>query len=210
MNTQQLIEHVKLSLVNAEKLQSKLTEEPFKVPAMSSPRIRHLLNNLGSAPELDYFEVGVHKGGTFVATLFGNDLHSAIAVDNWSEFIQEGASKKEFYSWCETFLADKRHKIFEMDCFRMSQRYFKDPVTLYFYDGDHGEEAQAKAITYFKPFLAEAFILLVDDFNWESTSRGTFTGLREANMRVLFEQRFTQDGVEGWWNGLYVAVVEKM
>jgi hypothetical protein len=94
-----------------------------------------------------------------------------------------------------------------MDYLKMSQRYFKEPVTFYFYGGDHRDQAQTKAITHFRPFLADAFILLVDDFDWESTSRGTFKGLREANMKVLFEQRFSQ---EGWGNGLYLAVVEKM
>jgi hypothetical protein len=55
-----------------------------------------LLNNLGEMSEAHYLEVGVHKGATFVATNFKNNLLSSIAVDNWSEFAQDGETKKEF------------------------------------------------------------------------------------------------------------------
>ncbi len=80
----------------ASSCNSKLDRAAFRARGFTSPKVRHLLNNLGSLEGLDYLEVGVHRGATFVATNYKNALASATAIDNWSEFAESGTVKDEF------------------------------------------------------------------------------------------------------------------
>ena len=41
---------------------------------------------------------------------------------------------------------------------------------------------------YFTRLMAEEFILVVDDFSWQQVKRGTYDGIKEANLQILFEQ----------------------
>jgi hypothetical protein len=199
--------HVKWALERAE---SKLTPRALAVPGFTGLKIRHLLNNLGSLSSLNYLEIGVHKGGTFVSTMYGNQLNSAVAVDNWSEFPQGGASRREFFQNCG--LLTSPWKAIEKDCFTLGKEDFPDPITLYLYDGCHSYETQYKALTYFYEMLGDEFIFMVDDFDWEDSKRGTRDSIRDLKCEILFEQGLTT-GIEGdgynWWNGFYVGVLKK-
>ena len=99
-----LIEHVETSIERGDRLQSKLERAAFTARGFTSPKVRHLLNNLGGLEGLDYLEVGVHRGATFVATNYKNRLASATAVDNWSEFAEDGQVKGEFLEHCAKLL----------------------------------------------------------------------------------------------------------
>ena len=88
-----LCQHVHTSIERADQMTSKLDRAAFQARGFTSPKVRHLLNNLGSLDGLDYLEVGVHRGATFVAANYRNTLASATAVDNWSEFADDGKVK---------------------------------------------------------------------------------------------------------------------
>ena len=100
--TTDLIRHVEASIGRAERGESKLDRAAFRPRGFTSAKVRHLLNNLGSLEGLDYLEVGVHRGATFLATNYENELSSAVAVDNWSEFDEDGGAKAEFLEHCAT------------------------------------------------------------------------------------------------------------
>lgn len=52
---------------------SKLYSEPYLFhDRMSSPKVRHLLNNLCSLPSTSYLEIGTWKGSTWISALFQN------------------------------------------------------------------------------------------------------------------------------------------
>ena len=200
-----MLEHVQTAIDRAEKLQSKITPEAEAVPAFASPKIRHLLNNLGTAPGLHYLEIGVHKGGTFVSANYGNQLASSVAVDNWSEFGQDGVSKQEFINHTRRLLRPGSYTFLEMDCFDMTAKDLPNPVNFYLYDGNHSRDAQKQALTHFYPMLDETFIFLVDDYSWDDVRLGTQDGIQELNLDVLFERSL----YDGWWNGFYVSVLRK-
>jgi len=201
------IELIKEAIEKAEKEESRLDDYCFKIGSYSSPKIRHLLNNLGRifrtetiTPTHNYLEVGVHRGGTFVATLFRNNLNG-VAIDNWSEFNEDGTVKKEFLENIAPF--GDNVKFIENDCFKVELP--KDEYSMYLYDGGHGYEEQKLGITYFYPNMKDEFILCVDDYNWEQVSKGTQDGIKEMGLTVLFEQHL----IDGYHNGFYVALLKK-
>jgi hypothetical protein len=105
MKSKEKIEFIQLALENADQLISSLPAEQYQVPALTSLRIRHLLNSLGKLGTR-YLEVGVHRGGTFTASVGGNvNLETATAIDSFESDVtaNEGA-KDDFLHWSCRFL----------------------------------------------------------------------------------------------------------
>jgi hypothetical protein len=200
-----LQQHVESSISLAEQLKSKLDRAAFRARGFTSPKVRHLLNNLGSLEGLDYLEIGVHRGATFVAANYRNQLASATAVDNWSEFAEDGTVKAEFLHNCSTLLAPGSYRFLEQDAFTVSREQFRAPINFYLYDGEHSFEAQRKALTHFYALLDDVFVFVVDDYTWEAARAGTQDAIGELGFEVLLEREL----IDGWWNGLYVSVLKK-
>lgn len=206
-------EHILEALRKAKLCESKLTYDAFQTPGFTSPKIRHLLNNVGSCDELNYLEIGVHKGGTFVSALYKNNMKSATAVDNWSEFAYDGASRKEFFENCSRCL-DCQYNVIERDCFSLTKNDFPAPINFYFYDGCHTYEAQYKALSYFYDLLDTQFIFMVDDFKWDATNKGTRKSIEDLKFEIVYEEELmppveSPESTEDWWNGFYVSVLKK-
>jgi hypothetical protein len=197
--------HVDTAIALADQLKSKLDRAAFRARGFTSPKVRHLLNNLGSLPGLDYLEVGVHRGATFIATNYKNTLASATAVDNWSEFAEDGTVKAEFLQNCATLLAPGSYRFIEQDCFTVTREQVRAPINFYLYDGEHSFEAQRKALTHFYALLDDVFIFLVDDYSWDAAKAGTQDAIGELGLERIYERELR----EGWWNGLYVSVLKK-
>ena len=200
-----LIEHVEAAIARAERGESKLDRAAFRPRGFTSAKVRHLLNNLGSLEGLDYLEVGVHRGATFLATNYKNELGSAVAVDNWSEFDEDGAAKAEFLEHCSTLLPAGSYTVIEQDCFTVRRDQLAAPVNFYLYDGEHGVGSQRQALTHFHGMLDDAFIFVVDDYTWAAARMGTQQAIVELGLKV----RHARELIDGWWNGLYVSVLEK-
>jgi hypothetical protein len=200
-----LCQHVEASIGLGDQLISKLDRAAFQARGFTSPKVRHLLNNLGSLEGLDYLEVGVHRGATFIATNYKNTLASATAIDNWSEFAEDGTVREEFLRHCSALLAAGSYRFLEQDCFTVRKAQIGTPVNFYLYDGAHSYEAQRQALTHFYAALDDAFIFLVDDYSWDAAKAGTQQAIGELGLQPLYERELN----EGWWNGLYVSVLQK-
>lgn len=211
-NEEALIAHVELCVLKAEKGLSNLNTDVLKIEGMSSSKVRHFLNNVCSMPGSSYLEIGCWKGSTFVAALYQNSkaLVQAIGIDNWSEF---GGPKAEFFRNCSSFLSPNSYEVYEKNCFDFSmQSIFKEPVNIYFYDGNHSALSQELAFSYYNSILDDVFIAIVDDWNWFEVQLGTKKAFKELEYTVLYEKvmpaRWNGDS-ENWWNGLYIAVIRK-
>ncbi len=210
-NEQALIQHLKNSIANAELGISFLPYEIVSLEGMSSPKVRHLLNNLCSFQGTNYLEIGIWKGSTWVSALYnnGSTLASATGVENWSQF---KGPKREFTQNCEQFLKDMPYQIIEQDCFQVDLSLFSKPINIYFYDGDHSALSQEMAFTYFNSILDESFIAIVDDWNAPEVPEGTYSAFAKLNYEILFEvalpARWNGDKAN-WWNGMYAAVIRK-
>ena len=212
-DSQILVDHVKQSIQSAQQHASKLNRDVLAIQGMTSPKIKHLLNNLCSLKDAQYLEIGVFMGSTFVAALYNNTdlLHHAVSVDNWSEF---GGPKHAFFKNTQTFLPQNSFNFFDKDCFKLDiKTVCKKPVDIYFYDGNHSSESQEKAFTYFNEILADTFIAIVDDWVWAEVQEGTRKAFKKLNYTILYECelpcRLQGSDVDLWWNGFYVAVISK-
>lgn len=210
-DAQTLVNHVKKCIADADNKRSKLTNEILQIKGMSSAKVRHLLNNLCSLPETCYLEIGVWQGSTFVSALYQNEqtIKSATAIDNWSEY---KTAKSMFFKNTAQFLTPNAFTFLEQDSFTVDLTKCEYPINIYFYDGNHSVESQRKAFTYFDPILADAFIAIVDDWVWNQVQEGTRQAFNELEYKILFEAELPTVGgsdTQNWWNGLYVAVIQK-
>lgn len=209
---EKLIEHVKQSIALAEKGVSKLTSDVLAIEGMSSSKVRHLLNNLCSLPNIGYLEIGTWFGSTWVSALYKNcpQMSFAIAIDDWSQF---GGTKKKFQTNCNKFLKNYSYQFIESDCFNLNiHSIFQAPVDVYFYDGDHKALSQQLAFEYYDSIFNDVFIAVVDDWNCLDAQKGTRLAFERLRYKILFEKHlpahFNGDRAN-WWNGLYVAVIRK-
>lgn len=209
---QGLIEHVRISIARAENRISQLDQGVLAIDGMSSPKVRHFLNNLCSMPNTCYLEIGCWKGSTFISSLFKNGAYitSAIGIDNWSAW---GGPKEEFYRNCQRFLPSNQYQFHEVDCFKIDpKKLCANPVNVYFYDGAHTKQDQELAFLHYNDVFDDLFVAVVDDWNWPPVPEGTRAAFDKLQYQILFEQimpaRWNGDE-ENWWHGLYIAVIRK-
>lgn len=196
-------------LINdAEQGKPELTPEIVSINGFSAPRVRRLLNALCSQPGANYLEIGVHIGSTFIPALYGNMAHST-AIDNWSLM---GNVRAGLDANLKRFLPKRKINLIEADCFNVNLAAIPAGINVYFYDGDHKEASQYKAVRRYAPVLADRFVLLIDDWNWEEPRNGTRRALADLKVKIIKEWilpgAFNGD-TAGWWNGLYVGLIEK-
>ena len=186
-----------------------------QIEGMSTPKVRHLMNNLNRWGE-NYLEVGSHKGSTFVSSLFAHDKR-AWSIDNYSEFCDsgyrpgvDGTHKNELLTNIETYLTCPT-QFFDCDSFSFDLSNIDELVDVYMYDGDHDQDKQKKALTYFYPVLNDTFIFIVDDWNSQAVRDGTYDGIRQNNLCILAEMPIRSYGTNGpdWWSGFYAAFLSK-
>jgi hypothetical protein len=208
------IERVEAALNAANTGTTKLTESEFALEGMSSKKNRIFLNELIKGGD-KYLEIGVWRGSTFVAALFKNKPEYAIAIDNFSQFDPNGNNLEKFKrAMIERNITD--FTLLNTDCFNVApnlQDYILNKnFNVYFYDGGHTEQDQYAALFYYYLTLANDFIFIVDDWNWEPSRVGTRRAFADLGLKVHKEWELFNEGggnKDAWWNGLYIAVCEK-
>jgi len=209
LSRQLLVERVERAIQRAERRQSALSREVLEAPGMSSGKVRHFLNNL--QPQR-YLEVGVWRGSTFLASCFGNDLESATAIDDFSQFQNDDSGERQFRGNMERLLPDQPYTLWNQSFFDIPSEQLPKNVDVYFYDGDHSYESQRRAIVHAWPSLQREAIVVVDDSLLPGVLKGTRQGLHDVKAHILHEwnlpARYNGD-TEQWWDGLYVAAVCK-
>jgi hypothetical protein len=104
-----------------------------------------------------------------------------------------------------------RIKIIEGDSWKVDRSLLRG-VNVYFYDGAHTKEDHSLAFTYYDSVLANKFVAIVDDWNDVPVREGTREAFAELGYQIVKDWEFMSRGngdAEGWWNGLYVAVINK-
>lgn len=187
---------------------SRIPEDVAMLRGMSSPKIRHFLNNVCSYGHCRYLEIGTYGGSTLIPAMYENDV-DAIAIDNWSQF---PASECGGYD-ARQDLNDRlmkyggKFKTYEMmntDCF---DAVIPKGTNVFFYDGSHDGPSTFTAIVRYGIRCHQPFILIVDDLElcssvWEGTQRA----LNEFTIHKSWELKKK----DGYHEGVFVAVVEAM
>lgn len=193
---------IKLAIQQADNLKSKITDDVMsQLEGLSSPRVRHLLNNL-AAQATSYLEVGCYLGGTLRAALHGNEHLSAVAIDNFS---MSPETRAQFFKNTDML----KFEFFEEDSFSFDIRKIKKPIDLYFFDGCHSVDSQYKAVSYFLPAMADEFVMVIDDWDANKVRVGTHTALIDYKIKPLekYELKGGQD--KKWWGGLGILKIRK-
>jgi hypothetical protein len=195
---------IEQAIINAEQGRSKLSTDVLALEGMSSAKVRHFLNNLISVNS-NYLEIGVWKGSTFVSALYENEFESALAIDNFSEIPDREGLKTVM----QKYLSKPNVSFIENNFMNVT---LDKKYNVYFYDGGHTEEDHYNAFKYINEYLTDSFVCIIDDWNWEPVKTGTRKVFTELGYKILFDielpARFNQD-IEQWWNGLYVAYINK-
>jgi hypothetical protein len=189
------IDQIKQAIEKAIRHESKLSPEALSVPSFTSIKIRHLLNNLG-AISTNYLDCGSHLGGSYCSAVFQNNLANGVMIDNFTEFYRDGVTKEALLSNAETFTPkETAWKLIEEDCF--SAKDFPAKFDMILYDAGHSQSEQQRGVTYFKDYATDEYIFLVDDWQFNGVEEGTRTGIKLANLEVLFEEIWlTPEGAE--------------
>ena len=185
---------------------------------MSGRKYRRLINALiAQLPDARYLEVGVHKGSTACAAVYGNTA-TATLIDNWSQF-GGNQSRLEFDRNIASVASPNiKLKVIEQD-FRAVVPASIGAYNVYLFDGPHSEADHYDGITRMQPALDDAYVLIVDDWNWPEVRAGTLSALTDLKsvLSLRLEIRTTADdslplirtNQSDWHNGYFVACVRK-
>jgi hypothetical protein len=203
-----LVEFLEDSLFKSVRGESKITRDILNIDGMSSPKGRHLLNNLCSSSDVNFLEIGSYEGSTSVAALYENKINYTI-IDNF----KLGLQHKEVL--INNFVKHLGYtpNLIDEDCFSINPKNMGiENVNLYFYDGEHEEIDQYQAITHYYDSLSDEFIYVVDDTNYPPVLMGTFRAIHDKNLKIKWHRTLfaTHNGDhDNYWNGMYVAVLSK-
>lgn len=206
---QYLVDHVKSSLRNALNLQSRLNQTKFgsdralNIWASDTP-CDHLLNNLCSLQGASHLHVGLLKGGSFVAALYGNQeiLNKKIGLDWFQEY-----PRVQFEANCIAYLNMENYEIIDGNCFDFDKSQITTPIDIYFYDADHSLTGHELAFTYYDGIFADVFIAVIDDWSCPWVRRPTFKAFDKLKYQILYEEIIPASTSFG--HGQYVAVLKK-
>lgn len=209
-------EFIQKCLDDAEALNSKLPNEISQKDGMSSQKIRHFLNNLCSGSDIRYLNAGLCSGSSFWSAIYENSI-TATGIDLFRNYVTK-VTERDFYRNLSDVINlengsfDRTVEILVQDCFTVE---LKRKYNIYFYDADHSEESQYKALTYFDKYLDDEFVLIVDDYDDIYVKRGTERAIKDIGYNVVFSQeKRGQFGnwnpkSDTWWNGLLVCLIKK-
>ena len=199
---------------NAENNISKITNDIINMEGMTGTKTRHFYNNLLNTENARYLEIGTWKGSSVCSAMCGNKA-KVICIDNWSEF---GGPKSEFLVNFKKFKGKNEAYFIENDCYKVDVSILPK-FNIYMYDGNHTEDSHYKALLHYYNCLDDVFIFIVDDWNWKYVRDGTINSIQKLNLKVLYEKevRLTWDNShtpqpqasQTWWNGIYVAILQK-
>ncbi len=205
---------VEKSFENAENGISKINDKIINMDGMTGTKTRHFYNNLLNFEDARYLEIGTWKGSSVCSAMCGNNA-KIICIDNWSEF---GGPKNEFLQNFQEFKGNNNAQFIEMNCFKVDTKNLPK-FNIYMYDGNHSYDSHYKALKHYVNNLDNMFIFIVDDWNWQQVRDATYKSIKNLNLEILYEKeiRLTNDnthtpkeiGKVSWWNGIYVAILQK-
>ena len=221
MNICSFIEHINNSIRKAHNSSSNLDPSILSIEGMSGKNTRHLYNNICNLDNINYLEVGVYKGSTFISSCYNNNILTAYAVDDFSEtyIASDNSSVSDFSELVENvnkYIPCCDVRFINKSCFTLTENDIPlHSIDIYLYDGKHDYNSHRNAILYMKKFLSKICIIIIDDWildEWD-VKRGTFDGLRESNIKVLYQFKvpnytISHSHVDDFWNGCGIFLCE--
>lgn len=192
------------SINNAKNDISKLSEDILKTKGWSSNKVRHLLNNLCSIENINYLEIGLLHGSTFLSSLYKNNFNKAYGIDILLQ--------PDLKPLVDNYLDATKIELFQSECFSFDKTNIINKIDIYLYDGGHEIEDQEKAFTYYNDILKDNFLCVIDDWNDNRVKTGTKLAFEKLKYKVNYEVELLSAGncdTSSWWNGIYIGLIEK-
>ena len=216
-------------------LDGSLGAEVLEILGFTSPKVKHLLNNLCNFDGCSYLELGVWAGATFCSAIYNNDIH-AVAIDKfgngattmcpisinaqvWENLKGTVPIRDQCISNIKKYRKDNsKIQMFQSDIFEFDFNFIKEPINVFMLDCDQSEDEVSRdayfhshIIDHCKDVFADKFIFIKDDWNW--TRHATRLGLEKlTDYKIVNEvELFTQtiEDFNDFWNGIYIALLEK-
>lgn len=216
----QYTHHLIESIEKAYDERSRCSNETLQIGGMSTPKVRHFINNLCSMERAKYLEVGSFKGSTFCSAIDNNPKAEATAIENFSQFTDSpnpnGASNKDVL--LQNIAATIKRNAYErraklqliVSDFTAVDKSRIDGCNIYFYDGAHDAGSQYHAFTHMNDVFENVFIAVVDDWfcGQGGPQKGTFDAFKQLNYHIHYLEELPL-GPELFHGGLGVMVIEK-
>jgi len=201
---------VNSAIENADNNVSGINPEILKIKGMSSPKIRHFLNNVCHFDGCKYLEIGSHRGSTFCSAI-NNNKTQAVSIDDFSGCANMLGPfpHNELTDNINKYKTESTAVFINRSCWNVK---LSEKFNVYFYDANHEEQYQYKAFTYFNDVLEDEFIAIVDDYRNDFVKRGTQRAFKDLKYNIVREWEKTTaipNNDNGWWNGIYVAIIKK-
>lgn len=207
MTHQQLQTHIETAFNNAENGISKITKDIINMEGMTGIKTRHFYNNLLNLEDARYLEIGTWKGSSVCSAMCGNKA-KVICIDNWSEF---GGPKNEFLLNFNKYKGENNADFIEQDCYKVDISKLSK-FNIYMYDGNHTKDSHYNALVHYYNCLDDIFVFIVDDWNWHDVREGTLESFNQLKLSILYQKEIYTPGnctLDTWWNGIYVAILQK-
>lgn len=200
--------HIGNAIMRAQKGESAIAPWVLKVTGFSTPTMRRLVNNLMDVKKkLVYLEAGAYCGGTACAAVSNRENVTGYVYEDFSQpFDLPDVEAQLLANLAKT----ENLTLIEGDFFKSELP--EATVDVFFYDGEHSEEAQSRALPRIVDHLSDVSLMLVDDFNWGSVSKGTKAGFAAVKDKVEVAARWILEGEkkaddEIWHNGLAIFLL---
>jgi len=159
-----------------------------------------------------YLEIGTYTGKSLISAMQAAPERTFYACDNFSLF-KESNSLELLTSNLKKYGFQDKVVFFNEDFKQVFSRdRIKEPVGVYFYDGNHDYESQYEGIRLVEPLLASTALVIVDDWRFAPDSNSyakeaTEQAISESRRtwRLLYDLPARHNADQGmWWNGVAV------
>jgi hypothetical protein len=172
-------------------------------PRMSTVANAYLINRLVQNMPLGeaYLNIGVWCGFSFFAGIVGNETKHCIGVDNFSDERNVRHIFEHQYEHFKSPLAN----FYGMDYLDYFATVHKEPIGVYFYDGDHAYEHQLKALEVADPYMTAGSYAIIDDTNSKEPYEATMDFVNSnPGYGVVLDVKTHTNGHPTFWDGLLV------
>lgn len=176
----------------------------LEIPRYSTIANAYLISKLVELmpPSSAYLNVGVWCGFSYLAPLVSNPDKKCIGVDNFSQF----GGPKEYFEALYNAVRNANSRYYDMDYMHYFEKVHKEPLGVYFYDGEHSYENQLKGLEVAEPFLINGAYVVVDDTNDPEPFEATmdFISARPDKYLILLNKKTAHNSHPTYWNGLMI------
>jgi len=205
-------EHIKRAIARAEAHDSMIDADILTLKGFSTGIQRRLISNLCELPGRPvYCEVGTWAGATACAAINNKNVE-AVFFEDFSQPFDDATIREQLLRNLGMTPTLGSYKLIEENFFNYDLGNLPK-FDVYYYDGEHSRESQKRGIIHAFPQLADNFILIVDDFDWQTAMDGTTDALDELVDKVELVESWqltdrVQDGPR-YHNGMLIGLFKK-